>query len=83
MIRNSPAKVAEPGTASAIIPARSARREQGAPAGHAAERVELAVLQRRSTIPTRRNMLAETRACATDWQHRAVDPEVVNAKTPR
>jgi hypothetical protein len=83
MIRNSPAKVAEPGTASAIIPPiRTTVASVGRPRAIPPSSSSSPVPQRRSTIPTRRNMLAEMSPCATDWRMAPSMPRSSNANTP-
>ena len=76
MIRNSPAKVAEPGTASAMIPVAmsivaSTGRPQAMPPSASSSPV-----WRRSTIPTRRN-ISRSEGVRDRLQDGAVDPEVV------
>ena len=83
MIRNSPAKVAEPGTASATIPATSSTvARTGRPRAMPPSAPMSPVPLRRSTIPTSRNMLAEMSAWFTDWSTAPSRPRSLAAKIP-
>jgi hypothetical protein len=83
MIRNSPANVVEPGTASVIIPAtRSRVASTGRPRAIPPSASRSPVPQRRSTMPTSRNMLPEISAWFTAWSTAPSRPRSSKAKMP-
>jgi hypothetical protein len=82
-IRNSPAKVTEPGTASATIPSViSAVASAGRPFAIPPSRTSSPVVVRRSTVAASRNIPPETSAWATDCRIAPAIPASLAAKRP-
>ena len=81
MIRNSPANVAEPGTARAIIPATSTTvASVGRPRSHASERIEVTGATPSFDHPDEEEHARGDEPVRDGLEHCAVEPEVVECE---
>ena len=82
-IRNSPAKLTEPGTARAMIPVViSSVASAGRPRAIPPRAAKALVPVRVSTMPASRKSVAETSPCATDWRIAPSIPSSFREKRP-